>query len=210
MWSHTVILTHYLSDHPPMKLWEGNVYTGVSLSFCSGGIPMWPLFMVHSTSLYRALSPTPTPDIRHGTPSPTQLVTSGGHHWRSVQTCSLEKPHTGTDIWWPKHVWLASGRYASSENAFLLFKVVTIIFSLISLPAFHYRSLLRTLCNIQTNDNVYDRNRWPQNLSCKLKKGKGQISHKFPNWQWSAWCLPRLMLEWVKAKWAHWNPNDSM
>ena len=29
------------------------------------------------------------------------LVTSGGHHWRPVQTCSLYDPTcTGADIWW--------------------------------------------------------------------------------------------------------------
>ena len=60
------------SYHPPTKLWEGNVYTGVCQSFCSAGIPMWPLFMMHWTSLYRPPSLTLTPDIR---PSPTQLVT---------------------------------------------------------------------------------------------------------------------------------------
>ena len=44
-------------------------------------------------------------DFRHGPPrgpSPhSLLVTSGGHYWRPVQTCSLEDPYpTGTDIWW--------------------------------------------------------------------------------------------------------------
>ena len=48
-------------------------------------------------------------------------MTSGGHQWRPVQTCSLEDPPTtSTDIWWPpKHVQLASGRYSSHWNAFL-------------------------------------------------------------------------------------------
>ena len=43
------------------------------------------------------------------------LVTSGGHHLRPVQTCSLQDPVTGADIWWPlKHVW-----YTPYWNAFL-------------------------------------------------------------------------------------------
>ena len=45
-----------------------------------------------------------------GTPLP---VTSGGHHWRHVQSFSLDDvPPTGTDIWWsPNHVQLTSGLY---------------------------------------------------------------------------------------------------
>ena len=66
------------------------------------------------------------PDIGHGLPGHSPLlVTSGGHHWRPVQTCSLEftvrMPHC-TDIWWSlKHVWLASRWYACYWNAFLFF-----------------------------------------------------------------------------------------
>ena len=102
------------------------------VSVChSVGVPMWPLSMMHWSLLYRPLS-------RHGAWGhweaiqkwdmgiPTLLVTSGGHHWRPVQTCSLDLtvqaplPHV-TDIWWPlKHVWLVSRRYAFCWNAFLL------------------------------------------------------------------------------------------
>ena len=49
----------------------------------------------------------PPPDIRHGTPPALALlllVTSGGHHWRTVQTCSFEDHPVGTDIWWLKHI----------------------------------------------------------------------------------------------------------
>ena len=35
------------------------------------------------------------------TPPHHLLVTSGGQDRRPVPTCSLEDPHTGTDIWWP-------------------------------------------------------------------------------------------------------------
>ena len=57
-----------------------------------------------------------------GPPYPLLLLASGGHHWKPVQTCSLEDlPLTGTDTLWqpPKHVQLASGQYASYWNAFL-------------------------------------------------------------------------------------------
>ena len=68
----------------------------------------------------------------------TPLVTSGGHHWRPVQTCSLgltaQTPSTGTDIWWPpKHILLASGRYASYWNGFL-FLVLWFLFPDFCLP----------------------------------------------------------------------------
>ena len=56
------------------------------VSVCSQRGPMWPLPMMHWTSLYRArplipnLGPTPVP----------LLLTSGGHQWRPVKTCSFE------------------------------------------------------------------------------------------------------------------------
>ena len=47
-----------------------------------------------------APSPNPTPlDITHGTPPPGPgwlLVTSGGHHWTPVQTCSFKDPRRVT------------------------------------------------------------------------------------------------------------------
>ena len=72
-----------------------------------------PLPMIHCTSLY-----SPPPDM--GTPDP-HLETSGGHHRRLVQICSLMGSPTSTDIWWPpKHIRLTGGRYSSYWNAFLL------------------------------------------------------------------------------------------
>ena len=57
-----------------------------------------------------------TSDPHHGQqawdPQPVHyLVTSGGHHWKPVQTCSFEDPPAppGSEIWWPKRVQLASG-----------------------------------------------------------------------------------------------------
>ena len=68
------------------------------------------------------------PDMGHVDPPSPLLVTSGGHHWRPVQTCSLDLTVQGaspitTDIWWPpKHIQLANGQYASYWNVFLLLK----------------------------------------------------------------------------------------
>ena len=46
------------------------------------------------------------------------VVRSGGHHWRPVQSCSLEEaPVTNTDIRRPKHIQLASGQSASDPAA---------------------------------------------------------------------------------------------
>ena len=67
--------------------------------------------------------PGPTPP-RHGIWD-TLLVTSGDHHWRPVQACSLLDISTGTDIWWPpKQVRLVRWGYASYWNAFLLIRLL--------------------------------------------------------------------------------------
>ena len=83
-------LTH--SYRPRTKLREGNVFTSVSFI----------LFMGRGSSCdhcpwcvgtwYLPLLPIgPSPDTRHGTYNLAPLLlTSGGHHWRPVQTCSLE------------------------------------------------------------------------------------------------------------------------
>ena len=41
-------------------------------------------------------------------------MTSGGQDWRLVQTCSLEDPSTGGDIWW-----LATAAHIVGKRAFL-------------------------------------------------------------------------------------------
>ena len=109
------------SLRPPMKMWECNVFTHVCLLI--GRAPMWALSMMQWTSLY-SLQTSNMGAPRHQTwdppsprPWPTLLVTCGCHHWRPVH---LRTHRTSTDIWRPKHVWLASGRYASCWNAFLL------------------------------------------------------------------------------------------
>ena len=80
------------------------------------GYPPRPFSPRHETWV-----PTWIKRPQHGTWVPTPfpsylLVTSGDHHWRPVQTCSLQDPPspTGTDIWWwpLKQVRLASGLYA--------------------------------------------------------------------------------------------------
>ena len=86
----------------------------------------------HVTITHDALDLTVQPPLPHrhqtwappGPPTPL-LMTSHDHFWRPVQTCSLEDCPTSTDIWWPKQIWLASGRYASYWNA-LLFEILII------------------------------------------------------------------------------------
>ena len=59
----------------------------------------------HVTTTHDELGPNMPPNTRHGTYP--LLLTSGGHHWRPVQTCTPEElpPHQ-SDIYWrpPKHV----------------------------------------------------------------------------------------------------------
>ena len=94
------------------------------MSVCIQGVPMWPLPMMHRTTLYRASDPGPprTSDMGSLGPAPL-LLSSGDHYRRPLKTCSLEdsKP-TDTDIWWPpKHVQLASRQYTSYWNTFSFF-----------------------------------------------------------------------------------------
>ena len=63
--------------------------------------------------------PPPTSDMGPPSSSPP------GHHWRLIPVPNLRvliwgsNPPISTDIWWPKHIWLASGWHASYWNAFL-------------------------------------------------------------------------------------------
>ena len=108
------------------------VFTHVCL--LTRGSCMWPLPIMHWTSMYRPplldIRPSqmgPLPQHQTWDPWPLQL-TSGGHDWRLVQTCSFEDPSNSTDIWWPKHVWFASEWYASYWKAFLFFSLHMLIF----------------------------------------------------------------------------------
>ena len=87
---------------------EGNVFIQVCLS--TGGSNMTiiqdaldPPSPVPSTR-YGTFLDRDTPASRHGphwTGTPL-LVTYGGHHWRPVQTCSLQDcSPTSAFIWWP-------------------------------------------------------------------------------------------------------------
>ena len=69
---------------------SSRVSPSVRHSVHGGGIPMWPLPMIHWTSLYRPPFPQPPPGYGKWEPL---LVTSGGKHWRPLQTYSLEHPH---------------------------------------------------------------------------------------------------------------------
>ena len=97
--------------HPPTTLWEGNIFTHVCVCSQGEGIPMWPLLMMHWTSLYSLPAPSDTP----------LLVTSSRYHRRPVQTCLLRTP-TCTDIWWPKYIRLTIKWYASYWSVFLFFR----------------------------------------------------------------------------------------
>ena len=104
---------------------------------------------MHSASLYRGL-PHPQPkslqtwDLRPpGSTLAPLLVTSGGHHWRPVQTCSLQDPpqqctgqtYPRADTPWAdtrrKHTpdGHCSGRYGSYRNAFLFDTVFSASYS---------------------------------------------------------------------------------
>ena len=80
------------SCRPPTKLRKGNVFTGMCLSvhrrrWSSCHYYPWCIGP-HCTGPLLALDPS-----RHGTwgpPGLPLLVTSGGHHLRPVQTCSLD------------------------------------------------------------------------------------------------------------------------
>ena len=105
--------------HPPMKLMDGNVFGHVCPSFCPQRVPMWPLPMIHCTSLYRPTG-TSLPLSRHGTslhrnlPAPSRHGTSWyreppqlspplPHIWRpSLHTCSnlFTTGSPSADIWW--------------------------------------------------------------------------------------------------------------
>ena len=79
---------------PPMKLWEGNVFTCVCLFTGGLGSPYdhypWCI-RPHCTGPPTKALPHP-PDIRHGSPCPSLLATFGGHHSGPAQICSFEDP----------------------------------------------------------------------------------------------------------------------
>ena len=98
---HILSILLYLY-RPPMKLWESNAFNYVCLSTRG---------RCHVTITHNAWDlpvgpPPPTPPHGHGSslyrdrPSPGNItllytpppVTSGGQHWKPVQTCLLEGP----------------------------------------------------------------------------------------------------------------------
>ena len=92
----------FIFYHPPTKLRGVNVFTDVCLSFCSGGS--------HVTITHDALDLTvhPPTDMGPHSTGTSPAVTSGGHHWRPVQTCSLQNlppPVLTSGDYWSMYVW---------------------------------------------------------------------------------------------------------
>ena len=78
-----------------MKLWEGNVFTGVCLSVILstwgvGGVRVVTSHVSWDRS-HGKVSPLqyPTLDTQPSIPLGYSTLTTGGHHWIPVQTCSL-------------------------------------------------------------------------------------------------------------------------
>ena len=100
-------LENYIYRHK--RSFRNITFSQASVCLLGWGGPMWPLH--------------PPSPLTWDLGTYPLLLTSGGLAWRPVYTCSLEDlPPTCTgNYWWPpKHVWLASGRWASCWNTVLL------------------------------------------------------------------------------------------
>ena len=73
--------TSYCNNHPPTELREGNLFIHVCPSVCQGGGPCVTITI--PIAGHQTWNPPPKP-------WPPLLVISGGHHWKPLQTCSLE------------------------------------------------------------------------------------------------------------------------
>ena len=111
---------------PPTKLRKGNVFSCVCLFVHGGGVPMWPLPMMHWNSLYRDI-PQPHPSRPWVWDLTVQGHPTRNIRWPTLETCSTLLtwgPHAlvlTSDIWWLlKHVRLASGQQVSSFEYFLV------------------------------------------------------------------------------------------
>ena len=76
------ILSVILFLAPANEIGEGYVFTRICLSFHRGGVPH--VNITHDAQSHQDMGPP--------WPGPL-LVTSGGHHWIPVQSCSFEDPH---------------------------------------------------------------------------------------------------------------------
>ena len=112
------ILHFYL---PQTKLWECNVFTGVCYSVWGwgGNAQMAPGYLPPPPRDMEPgyLPPTCAWDLGAYTPSPL-LLTSGGHHWKPVQTWSLEDLPpplppvlTSSGGHWNMYSWQAGGTH---------------------------------------------------------------------------------------------------
>ena len=79
-------------------------------------------------------------DETSGTP---MLMTSGGHHWRPVQICSIQDPLPQHPVAVEAGAVSVSGWYASYWNAFLFIAKITS-------PVTHDDCMLHVLCCIHT------------------------------------------------------------
>ena len=123
--------------HPPTKLREGNVFNHFHL-FTGGA----NVSITHDT-----LDLTVQCHPQSKAPPP-----ASDNWWPSLETCSnlftWETPSpTTTDIWWPKHVWLASRWYVSYWNAFLFNAARTLQKVLIFLLAWTEQKLSKLIFN---------------------------------------------------------------
>ena len=109
---------------PPVKLREGSVFTRACL-FTGLGSPCdhYPWWIGHYCT-----GPPPPPSQTSDLGPPTTDIWWA--NWRPFKSCSLEDPPS--DIWWwpLKHVWFASGQYASYWNAFFVLLWIHTIVSL--------------------------------------------------------------------------------
>ena len=92
--------THSTDYHPPMKLWEGNVFSRVCHSVWRSPY-MWQLSSYVLDFTVHGLPASPTLDIRHGTPLDIRHGPALPPNIRHAppRTSYMEPPVS--DIWWP-------------------------------------------------------------------------------------------------------------
>ena len=137
-----------------MKLWEGNVFTGVCLSihggsscdhypWCTGPHCTGP--PTASPSRHRIWGPSLPLPLALAQPCPL-LVTSGGYHWRPVQTCSLgiivqSLPH------WYWHLVATKAHMVGKQTVSILLEcfMVELIEFFFSLQSMYSERLIKTV-----------------------------------------------------------------
>ena len=128
-----------------------------------------------------------------------QLLTSGDHHWRPVQTCSLEAPHPSHWYWHLVVATEAGGRH--STEMLLLFDVFSRCeLFLIPLIIVYWRFVWKPFSRQFLLKN-------PQ-ISYPSSGVILEVSVQFePLVSWCIGCIGffrRLVGEWVESPWASW------